>query len=101
MILAKKLQKPRAVALKSVGNTSTVELYSKTKAPAIPNFVNTTKIGSRIPSVCSPRKRIQHPPAHETANSNENDFFKPSFEYSTPEVKIATNSEPPLAKVLV
>ena len=79
MILAKKLQKPRAVALNSVGNTSTVELYSKTKAPEIPNLANTTKIGMAIPPVLLPKKRMQHPPAHESANNSVNVNFRPIF----------------------
>ena len=43
--LAKKLQKPRAVAQKRVGNTSTVETYTMTKPLEIPNFARVTNIG--------------------------------------------------------
>ena len=98
--LAKKLQKPRAVAQNNVGNTSTVLTYTITKAPAIPNFAKTTKNGIQKVDD-SPRKRIIRPPNADNPKSPENDFFMPSLPYSRPAHAIATSSLPPLAKLLL
>ena len=45
--LAKKLQKPRAVAANNVGNTSTLAKYTKLNAHTIPTLISPRKIGTK------------------------------------------------------
>ncbi len=98
--LAKKLQKPRAVAQNRVGNTSTVLTYTITKPPAIPNFAKTTKKGIQKVED-SPRNRMQIPPITERPNNKVNDSFIPNLPYNNPATAIARSSLPPLAKLLL
>jgi hypothetical protein len=75
-ILAPKLQNPKAVEQNKVGNMSTVEQYTITNPPVMPNLHITTKRGiSKVAE--SPRKMIMKPPIVDMVNSKENDFLIP------------------------
>ncbi len=78
--LAKKLQNPKAVEQNKVGNTFTVEQYTRTKPPVIPNLVITTKMGIRS-NRDSPTKIIVNPPITDIANKRVNDFLIPKLPY--------------------
>jgi hypothetical protein len=58
--LAKKLQIPIAVEQKSVGNISTLPIYTRLKVPHTPNFAIIMKKGNN--PVIDPRHNIIIPP---------------------------------------
>jgi hypothetical protein len=98
--LAKKLQKPRAVAENKVGKTSTVATYTMMKHAEIPNFVITTKIGIQTVAL-APRKMITKPPTVEIIHKKVNDFLIPSLLYNAPPQILATRSVPELERELL
>lgn len=82
-ILAKKLQKPRAVAQKSVGNTSTVDTYTITKPLEIPNLAKVTKMGISC-GLFVPQNKISSPPIAEMIKETEKASRIPIFFSRTP-----------------
>jgi len=97
---ARKLHTPKAVAQKSVGKISTMQMYTLTKEPEIPIFVNTTKAGIRDSCVV-PKKMMMIPPMTENVSKKVNAFLIPNFLYRNPPKTTEQQSVPELAKVLL
>jgi hypothetical protein len=98
--LAKKLQKPRAVAQKSVGKRSTVDTYTITKPLATPNLTKAMKRGIKF-GLLIPKNKINRPPKVETIKVEENANRIPSLLSKTPPATLPSSSAPELAILLL